>query len=198
MAHVSYGVWRTLERTQTHLSKAFPFRKHPILSTHSNRIHPQNVASSPRCTEWMFEYIKEVSLILRFGKMIDWYYHCLLPSAIGGMTLSLAYGLQIQQTNDPFINLAETAAKSISAVASFGTFLVDVIPILKYVPEFVPGAGFQKKARIWRKLQEDFREVPYSSSIEAMVRLLLILMHISSFMNDFSLKNCFCFTYYYC
>jgi hypothetical protein len=91
-------------------------------------------------------------------------------SAIGGMTLSLAYGLQIQQTDDPFIKLAETAAKSISGAAVFGSFLVDVIPILKYVPEFVPGAGFQKKARIWRKIQEDFREVPYSSSIEAMVR----------------------------
>ena len=86
------------------------------------------------------------------------------------MTLSLAYGLQIQPTNDPFINLAETAAKSISAAASFGAFFVDVIPILKYVPEFVPGAGFQKKARIGRKIQEDFREVPYSSSIEAIVR----------------------------
>jgi len=32
----------------------------------------------------------------------------------------------------------------------------------------VPGAGFQKKARVWRKLQEDYREKPYSASIEAM------------------------------
>jgi hypothetical protein len=86
------------------------------------------------------------------------------------MALSLAYGLQIKPTKDPFIELAETAVKSISAAASFGAFFVDVIPILKYVPEFVPGAGFQKKARIWRKIQEDFKEVPYSASIEAIVR----------------------------
>ena len=88
------------------------------------------------------------------------------------MALSLAYGLQIQhQTEkDPFIQLAETAVKSISAAASFGAFFVDVIPILKYVPEFVPGAGFQRKARVWRKIQEDFRNVPYESSIEAIVR----------------------------
>jgi hypothetical protein len=85
------------------------------------------------------------------------------------MALSLSYGLEIKEIDDPFINLAETAAKSISNAASFGAFLVDVIPILKYVPEFMPGAGFQKKARIWRKLQEDFREIPYSASIEAMV-----------------------------
>ena len=87
------------------------------------------------------------------------------------MALSLAYGLQIQpeQGQDPFIQLAETAVKSISAAASFGAFFVDVIPSLKYIPEYIPGAGFQKKARIWRKIQEDFKEIPYSSSIEAIV-----------------------------
>ena len=111
------------------------------------------------------------------------------------MALSLAYGLQIQETNDPFIELVETAAKSISAAASFGSFFVDVIPILKYVPEFVPGAGFQKKARIWRKIQEDFKEVPYSSSIEAMVHYFLFLFFFAYFScNDFALNFFFrCF-----
>ncbi|KAF8799180.1 cytochrome P450 [Phlegmacium glaucopus] len=87
---------------------------------------------------------------------------------IGGMALSLSYGIQIKQTNDPFINLAEAALKSAGSAARVGAFLVDVIPILKYVPEFMPGAGFQKQARIWRKLQEDFRERPFLASIEAM------------------------------
>ena len=108
------------------------------------------------------------------------------------MTLSLAYGLQIQKTDDPFIDLAETAAKSISAAASFGAFLVDVVPILKYVPEFVPGAGFQKKARVWRKIQEDFREIPYSSSIEAMVRYSVDAMFRERFGANFFFFCC-CF-----
>ena len=85
------------------------------------------------------------------------------------MSLSWSYGIEIKPTDDPYIHLAETAIKSLSTAASFGAFFVDVIPILKYVPEFVPGAGFQKKARVWRKLQEDYREKPYSASIEAMV-----------------------------
>ena len=110
------------------------------------------------------------------------------------MALSLAYGLQIQETNDPFIELVETAAKSISAAASFGSFFVDVIPILKYVPEFVPGAGFQKKARIWRKIQEDFKEVPYSSSIEAMVHYFYYFFFFAYFScNDFALNFFRCF-----
>lgn len=93
----------------------------------------------------------------------------MLLSAVGGIALSLAYGIQIKEINDPFIELAETAMQSASTAASVGSFLVNMIPVLKYVPEFMPGAGFQKKARIWRKLQENFRERPYLASIEAMV-----------------------------
>ena len=83
--------------------------------------------------------------------------------------MSMAYGIQIKEKNDPFINLAEAAVKALSEATVPGAFLVDLIPTLKYVPEFVPGAGFKKQARIWRKLQEDFRERPYLASIEAMV-----------------------------
>ena len=32
-----------------------------------------------------------------------------------------------------------------------GAFLVDIIPILKYVPEWFPGANFQRKAAMMRK-----------------------------------------------
>ena len=83
--------------------------------------------------------------------------------------MSMTYGIQIKDDNDPFIDIAEAALSSVSLALAPGAFLVDVIPMLKYVPEFIPGAGFQKKARMWRKLQENMREQPYSASIETMV-----------------------------
>ena len=83
--------------------------------------------------------------------------------------MSMTYGIQIKYHNDPFIDIAEAAISSGSLAAAPGAFLVDVIPILKYIPEFIPGAGFQKKARIWRKQQENMREQPYLASIETMV-----------------------------
>ena len=88
---------------------------------------------------------------------------------MGGATISMTYGIQIKDTNDPFINLAEAAVKSASTATAPGGFLVDMIPILKHVPELVPGAGFQKHGRIGRKLQEDLRELPYVAAIDAMV-----------------------------
>ena len=61
---------------------------------------------------------------------------------MGGMSIPLAYGIAIKPNDDPFIYIAEIALKSLSTAASFGAFLVDMIPILKYVPEFMPGTGF--------------------------------------------------------
>ena len=110
--------------------------------------------------------------LINFG---TWSLILLLLSAVGGTALSMAYGIEIKPINDPYIALAEIALKSIEKAASVGAFLVDIIPMLKYVPEFVPGAGFKKQARIWRKLQEDFRERPYLASIEAMVSFVFHL-----------------------
>ena len=81
----------------------------------------------------------------------------------------MAYGIETKPIEDPFLDLAESAIKSLAKAASVGAFLVDLFPILKHVPEFVPGAGFKRQIRIWRKLQEDFRERPYLASVEAMV-----------------------------
>ncbi|KDR66569.1 hypothetical protein GALMADRAFT_161978 [Galerina marginata CBS 339.88] len=59
-----------------------------------------------------------------------------------------AYGLPIQSSNDPLMSLAQ--------------------PSLPHVPGWIPGDGFQKKARKWKKLQEDFLEVPYDEAVKQM------------------------------
>ncbi|KAF8960427.1 cytochrome P450 [Flammula alnicola] len=87
---------------------------------------------------------------------------------VGGMALSLAYGLNIQESNDPYVNLAEKAVDSVTQAVIPGAFLVDLMPILRYVPEYFPGAGFQKKAKAWRQIQEDFRELPFKATLQNM------------------------------
>jgi hypothetical protein len=36
-----------------------------------------------------------------------------LSSAVGGITLTMTYGIHIEETNDPFIKLAETVGKAL-------------------------------------------------------------------------------------
>lgn len=87
----------------------------------------------------------------------------------GGVSLSLAYGLTIKDTNDPFVDLARRAFQTISDASTASALIFDLIPWLKYVPAWCPGGGFQKKVTKWRKLQEDFREKPFAEAVKNIV-----------------------------
>jgi len=95
-----------------------------------------------------------------------------IVSAVGGMAISLAYGLDIKETDDPHVNRAETAVESITDVTGSGVYLVDILPILRHVPSWVPGAAFREQANISRKIQEEFRHLPYEETIGNIVRHL--------------------------
>lgn len=84
-------------------------------------------------------------------------------------TLGFAYGLDIKYDNDPLVQLADAALKPLIQVIIPGAFFVDLIPALQYVPAWFPGAGFQRKAREWKKKTMAFRSVPYDAAKQAIV-----------------------------
>lgn len=61
------------------------------------------------------------------------------PSLAGATIIGIAYGLQILPNDDPYVHVAERGLQSLAGAVVPGAFLVDSIPILKYVPEWVPG-----------------------------------------------------------
>ncbi|QKX54804.1 uncharacterized protein TRUGW13939_01893 [Talaromyces rugulosus] len=66
--------------------------------------------------------------------------------------LKMTYGYSASPDgNDPLIKLADRALLEFSQAAMPGSWLVDVIPSLKFIPEWFPGAGFQRVAREFRK-----------------------------------------------
>ena len=79
------------------------------------------------------------------------------------MAIVLAYGIQVEPHGDPHVLLAERALDGFTRAATPGNFLVDVLPFLKYVPSFVPGAGFQKQAAIWREWMVEFVNSPFAT-----------------------------------
>lgn len=106
----------------------------------------------------------------------------------GGEVLRIGYGIDVQQENDPFIATAKHAADALRATFNPGSYLVDLIPLrksttlvvtrrslkrcpttVKYVPEWMPGASFQREARAWRKSITDMRDKPYSILKQKMV-----------------------------
>ncbi|KAF8493347.1 cytochrome P450 [Gautieria morchelliformis] len=82
----------------------------------------------------------------------------------GANIIEVVYGIKVLPKADPYIAIAEKAMEVVSLAANPGSFLVDVLPILKHVPEWFPGAGFKRKARIWRKCATDMNVVPFEAA----------------------------------
>ena len=81
----------------------------------------------------------------------------------------MTYGIKIRPYNDPYIKMAEEAMVAIAELLIPGAFLVDIIPILKYVPEWFPGAKFQSKAAVMRKHAAIMRNTTFAATEELMV-----------------------------
>ncbi|KAK7451737.1 hypothetical protein VKT23_012417 [Stygiomarasmius scandens] len=82
----------------------------------------------------------------------------------GSIILSVAYGIEVLSENDPYIAAADAALDTFCIAARPGSFLVDAIPWLKYVPEWMPGAEFKRKAKEWRKLARKMIEMPFETA----------------------------------
>lgn len=86
--------------------------------------------------------------------------------------MSVAYGITVKDSDDPYISRAEEALEGLAAAGIPGSFLVDMFPLLKHVPAWFPGAGFKRKAAHWRKLNHKVSELPFEYVEEQMVRIL--------------------------
>ncbi|KAF8650224.1 hypothetical protein AX16_005339, partial [Volvariella volvacea WC 439] len=79
----------------------------------------------------------------------------------GEIIMSVTYGIDVQPKDDPYLDYSDRALRHLVTAAIPGAFLVDTLPFLKYVPEWMPGAGFKRKAKEWRKAARLMVEVPF-------------------------------------
>jgi len=82
----------------------------------------------------------------------------------GETIISIAYGLPIQSKDDIYIETAEQGVRPLTVAAIPGAYLVDMLPWLKYIPEWVPGAGFQRRAREWGVLAMRMADLPFADA----------------------------------
>ncbi|KDR70118.1 hypothetical protein GALMADRAFT_144803 [Galerina marginata CBS 339.88] len=128
-----------------------------------HRQFQQSVAS----TYWPIQRREAHALLRRLldsPNNLDYHLRHNAAAVIMGVT----YGITIASTDDQYIALAEKALEGMGAAASPGAFLVDLIPSLKYVPEWFPGASFKRKAREWRAAVMGMRDAPFATVVKEM------------------------------
>ncbi|KAL0577519.1 hypothetical protein V5O48_004460 [Marasmius crinis-equi] len=69
----------------------------------------------------------------------------------GMIVLSAAYGIEVQSDNDPYVATGEKTLQTMARTGNGTEYLVEHIPILRYLPEWFPGGGFKKSAKEWSK-----------------------------------------------
>ncbi|KAH7890379.1 cytochrome P450 [Phlebopus sp. FC_14] len=98
--------------------------------------------------------------------------------------MKVIYGIEIAPKNDRYIDIAEQALDGMAKAAAPGAFMVDVFPWLKYVPGWVPGAGFQKKAAMWKTAVLEMRDAPFEAVQKALSRGTAPPSFVSHLMDD--------------
>lgn len=84
--------------------------------------------------------------------------------------MSVAYGHEVTSImSDPVVQLAEEAMYLLVNYLFPGTAFVNTIPILRFIPSWVPGAKFKRDAERGAKLTKELHEVPIKMVKDQMV-----------------------------
>ncbi|KAF9451150.1 cytochrome P450 [Macrolepiota fuliginosa MF-IS2] len=94
--------------------------------------------------------------------------HDHVRGCMGGLSLSLTYGLPVLRNHDPLVQLSQETFSAAAGSVAPGRFLVNVVPMLKYVPEWVPGATFKTVGRQIREQLTLLREGSYMDTLKRM------------------------------
>ncbi len=100
-------------------------------------------------------------------------------SMVGSISLSMTYGVDILPENDPNMELAYRASKTLNESLSTGSRFVDLIPFLKYFPAWFPGASFQNIAAESRILARDLREGIFAEAQKKWVSSSILVNRIT-------------------
>ncbi|PPQ96482.1 hypothetical protein CVT26_010476 [Gymnopilus dilepis] len=79
----------------------------------------------------------------------------------GAVILRISHGYEVQEKDDPFVTLADLATEQFSLSTTPGGFLVNLIPALRHVPSWFPGAGFKRTAKEWARTLAVMAEGPH-------------------------------------
>ncbi|KAF8917162.1 cytochrome P450 [Mucidula mucida] len=79
----------------------------------------------------------------------------------GSIMLRLTYGYDAEPVNDPYVGVVDKFNRQSSAAANPGSYLIDYLPILKWIPSWFPFADFQREAIAMAPHVVEVRDRPF-------------------------------------
>ncbi|KAJ7157101.1 cytochrome P450 [Mycena filopes] len=79
----------------------------------------------------------------------------------GAIVLAITFGYKAKDEDDPLVKLGDDAMSQFSEATAPNAFAVDVFPILRFIPEWFPGASWKKKVEPYRQTLQDLMNTPF-------------------------------------
>ncbi|KAG6853458.1 hypothetical protein C0991_004245 [Blastosporella zonata] len=80
----------------------------------------------------------------------------------GGVIMEIVYGHEVKSIDDNFLQVASKGGRTIAAAGAVGAHIVDLIPPLRFIPDWFPGAGFKRLPPGTREDLLAMRDVPFN------------------------------------
>ncbi|KAG8796150.1 hypothetical protein FRC12_003741 [Ceratobasidium sp. 428] len=74
--------------------------------------------------------------------------------AAGGIIMRITYGYRVKTADDRFVILTATTNANLMRAGLASNFMVNTIPVLKYVPPWMPGAEWKRDVLGWKEQKE--------------------------------------------
>ncbi|GJE96514.1 cytochrome P450 [Phanerochaete sordida] len=87
----------------------------------------------------------------------------------GATALDVVFAMDVKP-GDPIIKIAEDAVTVGTEVVMAGVHLVDMLPILKHLPSWLPGGAFKRKAAEWKVMVDGLFDIPYGRYKDSMLQ----------------------------
>lgn len=75
--------------------------------------------------------------------------------------LKVAYGYQIASNDDPLVHLLAKTSQLMGSISIPGKYWVEFFPILRFIPDWFPGAGFKRRAKEVGRVTSNIECVPF-------------------------------------
>ncbi|RPD55979.1 cytochrome P450 [Lentinus tigrinus ALCF2SS1-6] len=86
----------------------------------------------------------------------------------GATILSVTYDINVENHSNPYFVMSENVSRASIELMAAGCRLVDILPILKHLPDWFPGAGFKHEAKRIREFADRVLNEPLDLAIRRM------------------------------
>ena len=90
-------------------------------------------------------------------------------SAFASTILRTVYGIDATTQENELFTVQREGQHMIDLAYTPGRYVVEVLPVLQYLPKWFPGVHFKRDAAAWRPTVRAMRDAPYEAALEAIV-----------------------------